>query len=44
MFSAGGVLMVVPNYTGDCLNFGIAIQKASQNGIKVKKQRITNYE
>ncbi|XP_043519333.1 triokinase/FMN cyclase-like isoform X2 [Frieseomelitta varia] len=30
-----GVLMIVPNYTGDCLNFGIAIQKASQNGIKI---------
>ncbi|XP_053971250.1 triokinase/FMN cyclase-like isoform X1 [Hylaeus volcanicus] len=30
-----GVLVVVPNYTGDCLNFGIAIEKARQAGLKV---------
>ncbi|XP_014483599.1 PREDICTED: triokinase/FMN cyclase-like isoform X2 [Dinoponera quadriceps] len=32
-----GVLVVVPNYTGDCLNFGIAIEKARQTGIKVEE-------
>ncbi|XP_032676558.1 triokinase/FMN cyclase-like isoform X2 [Odontomachus brunneus] len=31
------VLVVVPNYTGDCLNFGIAIEKARQTGIKVEE-------
>ncbi|XP_017796214.1 PREDICTED: triokinase/FMN cyclase-like, partial [Habropoda laboriosa] len=30
-----GVLVIVPNYTGDCLNFGIAIEKAKQAGVKV---------
>ncbi|CAK9801852.1 Triokinase/FMN cyclase [Anthophora plagiata] len=30
-----GVLVIVPNYTGDCLNFGIAIEKAKQAGLKV---------
>ncbi|XP_017756016.1 PREDICTED: triokinase/FMN cyclase-like [Eufriesea mexicana] len=30
-----GILMVVPNYTGDCLNFGIAIEKARQRGLKI---------
>lgn len=37
MFPAG-ILMVVPNYTGDCLNFGIAIEKARQKGLKVRKR------
>ncbi|GAB1867170.1 Triokinase/FMN cyclase [Camponotus japonicus] len=32
-----GILVVVPNYTGDCLNFGIAIKKAQQAGIKVEE-------
>ncbi|EFN87717.1 Dihydroxyacetone kinase [Harpegnathos saltator] len=32
-----GVLVVVPNYTGDCLNFGIAIEKAQLAGIKVEE-------
>lgn len=32
-----GILVVVPNYTGDCLNFGIAIKKAQQIGIKVEE-------
>lgn len=31
----GGILMVIPNYTGDRLNFGIAIEKARQTGVKV---------
>lgn len=38
MFLAG-ILMVVPNYTGDCLNFGIAIEKARQKGLKVRKRK-----
>ncbi|CAK9816732.1 Triokinase/FMN cyclase [Anthophora quadrimaculata] len=33
--SKAGVLVIVPNYTGDCLNFGIAIEKAKQAGLKV---------
>ncbi|KAG7201942.1 hypothetical protein KM043_004647 [Ampulex compressa] len=32
-----GVLVIVPNYTGDCLNFGIAIEKARQQGLKVSE-------
>ncbi|XP_011633727.1 triokinase/FMN cyclase-like [Pogonomyrmex barbatus] len=31
-----GIVIVVPNYTGDCLNFGIAIEKARQADITVK--------
>lgn len=31
-----GIMVVVPNYTGDCLNFGIAIEKARQAGVMVK--------
>ncbi|XP_076183011.1 triokinase/FMN cyclase isoform X2 [Ptiloglossa arizonensis] len=34
-YSRAGVLVVIPNYTGDCLNFGIAIEKARQTGLKV---------
>ncbi|XP_076246316.1 triokinase/FMN cyclase [Calliopsis andreniformis] len=30
-----GILMVIPNYTGDRLNFGIAIEKGRQAGLKV---------
>ncbi|KAF7994103.1 hypothetical protein HCN44_011372 [Aphidius gifuensis] len=30
-----GTIVVIPNYTGDCLNFGIAIEKAKQNGLKI---------
>ncbi|XP_015597542.1 triokinase/FMN cyclase [Cephus cinctus] len=30
-----GILVIVPNYTGDCLNFGIAIEKARQAGLTV---------
>lgn len=32
---SAGILVVVPNYTGDCLNFGIAIKKTQQAGVKV---------
>ncbi|XP_076626075.1 triokinase/FMN cyclase isoform X1 [Colletes latitarsis] len=34
-YSQAGVLVVIPNYTGDCLNFGIAVEKARQAGLKV---------
>ena len=30
-----GCLIIIPNYTGDCLNFGLAIEKAKQIGLKV---------
>ncbi|KAK0161994.1 hypothetical protein PV327_008378 [Microctonus hyperodae] len=30
-----GALVIVPNYTGDCLNFGLAIEKARQKGLKI---------
>ncbi|XP_034939542.1 PTS-dependent dihydroxyacetone kinase 1, dihydroxyacetone-binding subunit DhaK-like [Chelonus insularis] len=30
-----GTLVIIPNYTGDCLNFGIAIEKARQQGHKM---------
>lgn len=30
-----GTLVIIPNYTGDCLNFAIAIEKAKVDGIKV---------
>ncbi|XP_076277238.1 PTS-dependent dihydroxyacetone kinase 1, dihydroxyacetone-binding subunit DhaK isoform X2 [Lasioglossum baleicum] len=33
--SPAGILVIIPNYTGDCLNFGIAVEKARQNGAKV---------
>ncbi|XP_011869124.1 PREDICTED: bifunctional ATP-dependent dihydroxyacetone kinase/FAD-AMP lyase (cyclizing)-like isoform X2 [Vollenhovia emeryi] len=32
-----GIMVVVPNYTGDCLNFGIAIEKARQTGVMVEE-------
>ncbi len=31
----GGVLLVIPNYTGDCLNFGLASEWAQRDGISV---------
>ncbi|KZC10644.1 Bifunctional ATP-dependent dihydroxyacetone kinase/FAD-AMP lyase (cyclizing) [Dufourea novaeangliae] len=34
-YSQAGILVVIPNYTGDCLNFGIAVEKARQSGFKV---------
>ncbi|XP_063993832.1 triokinase/FMN cyclase-like [Diachasmimorpha longicaudata] len=30
-----GTLVIIPNYTGDCLNFGIAIERARQEGQKI---------
>ncbi|XP_020299091.1 triokinase/FMN cyclase-like isoform X1 [Pseudomyrmex gracilis] len=35
--SKAGILVVIPNYTGDCLNFGIAIEKAKLSEIMVKE-------
>ncbi|XP_012525510.1 triokinase/FMN cyclase isoform X2 [Monomorium pharaonis] len=32
-----GILVIVPNYTGDCLNFGIAIEKTRQTGVTVEE-------
>ncbi|XP_024878569.1 triokinase/FMN cyclase-like isoform X1 [Temnothorax curvispinosus] len=32
-----GIVVVVPNYTGDCLNFGIAIEKARRAGVMVEE-------
>ncbi|GLH07414.1 Bifunctional ATP-dependent dihydroxyacetone kinase/FAD-AMP lyase (Cyclizing), partial [Gryllus bimaculatus] len=34
--SAGGVLAVVANYTGDCLNFGLAVERARALGLAVE--------
>lgn len=34
-YNKAGILVIIPNYTGDCLNFGIAIEKARQAGITV---------
>ncbi|XP_015185774.1 PREDICTED: triokinase/FMN cyclase-like [Polistes dominula] len=33
--NTAGILVIVPNYTGDCLNFGIALEKAKQMGINI---------
>ncbi|XP_017883399.1 triokinase/FMN cyclase-like isoform X4 [Ceratina calcarata] len=30
-----GILMIVPNYTGDCLNFGIAVERARQEDLNI---------
>lgn len=30
-----GCLVIVKNYTGDCLNFGLAVERARQEGLKV---------
>lgn len=35
--SPGGTLMVVTNYTGDRLTFGIALERAKAEGIKVSR-------
>lgn len=35
VFFAGGVLLVIPNYTGDCLNFGLAMEWAKRDGTQV---------
>ncbi|KAK2576056.1 hypothetical protein KPH14_007397 [Odynerus spinipes] len=34
-YNTAGILMIIPNYTGDCLNFGIALEKAKQAGINI---------
>lgn len=34
---------MVPNYTGDCLNFGIAIEKIRQAGITVKFKKMFSF-
>jgi dihydroxyacetone kinase len=33
--SPHGTLVVILNYTGDCLNFGLAVERAKARGIKV---------
>ncbi|KAI8334305.1 Dak1 domain-containing protein [Chlamydoabsidia padenii] len=33
--SPHGTLVIVKNYTGDCLNFGVAVERAKAQGIKV---------
>ena len=32
-----GVLLIVINYTGDRLNFGLALERARSEGIRVRK-------
>ncbi|XP_066998700.2 PTS-dependent dihydroxyacetone kinase 1, dihydroxyacetone-binding subunit DhaK [Anabrus simplex] len=32
----GGALVIIPNYTGDCLNFGLAVMQARNEGLKVQ--------
>ena len=34
--SPGGTLMIVKNYTGDRLNFGIALERARSEGMQVE--------
>ncbi len=34
--SPGGTLMIVTNYTGDRLNFGIALERARSEGMSVE--------
>lgn len=34
--SPAGMLMIVKNYTGDRLNFGIALERARSEGMKVR--------
>jgi dihydroxyacetone kinase len=33
--SPHGTLVIIMNYTGDCLNFGLAVERAKARGIKV---------
>lgn len=33
--SPGGVLVLIPNYTGDRLNFGLAVETAKAEGLQV---------
>ncbi|XP_014215807.1 uncharacterized protein LOC106644692 [Copidosoma floridanum] len=32
-----GCLVIIPNYTGDCLNFGLAIERARLSGLKIEQ-------
>ncbi|XP_077284840.1 triokinase/FMN cyclase-like [Arctopsyche grandis] len=32
----GGILVIVPNYTGDCLNFGMAVEHSKNINIKIE--------
>lgn len=41
-FSKGGILVIVLNYTGDQLNFGLAIERAKNKGIEVEKITISD--
>ena len=34
--SAAGVLVIIKNYTGDRLNFGIAVERAKTEGVRVE--------
>ncbi|KAI8368136.1 Dak1 domain-containing protein [Radiomyces spectabilis] len=34
--SPHGTLVIVKNYTGDCINFGLAVERAKAHGIKVE--------
>jgi dihydroxyacetone kinase len=34
--SPHGTLVIIMNYTGDCLNFGLAVERAKARGIKVE--------
>ena len=36
MYFSAGVLVIVKNYTGDRLNFGLAVEKARAEGIKAE--------
>ena len=36
LITLGGIVLVVNNYTGDRLNFGLALERAKAKGIKVK--------
>lgn len=31
-----GVIVIIPNYTGDVLNFGLAVEKAKNEQIRVR--------
>jgi dihydroxyacetone kinase len=39
-----GVLVLVINYTGDRINFGLAVEKARREGLKVSARTHSTYE
>jgi dihydroxyacetone kinase len=39
-----GVLVLVINYTGDRINFGLAVEKARREGLKVSARAYCKYE